>query len=259
MILASELDYLDSIRRSPLVRRLLSGALALDWAPARMVSDDPAKALGRASGRSHIWSRITRSMAKPAHEMALISPYFVPTAHGARYFTALVDNGVEVRVLTNALEATDVVAVHAGYARWREPLLKAGVRLYELKRTVPRHAFRDRGWAGSSGSSLHAKTFSVDRAQVFVGSFNFDPRSASLNTEMGFVIDSPRLARGLSDGLGARLMESAYELRLDENGRLQWLDREGEIVRVFDSEPNAGLWRRFQAFVLTLLPIEWLL
>lgn len=48
---------------------------------------------------------------------------------------------------------------------------------------------------GSSGSSLHSKTFSVDRSRVFIGSFNFDPRSARLNTEMDFVIDSPALAQ----------------------------------------------------------------
>lgn len=255
----SERAYLEAIRNAPLLTALLAGALEFEWAPIRMVSDDPAKALGRAPGGSHLWARLIETMAPPARELALISPYFVPTVHGARFFTGPTGKGVEVKVLTNALEATDVVAVHAGYARWRERLLEAGVRIHELKRTAPRDAFRDRGLAGSSGSSLHAKTFSVDGAQVFVGSFNFDPRSAMLNTELGFVIDSPRLAAGLSGTIGGNLAESAYELRLDGAGRLQWVDRAGGVERVFQSEPNAGLWRRIQVFVLALLPIDWLL
>ena len=259
VILPSQRAYLEAVRTAPLLPALLAGELELEWAHARMVSDDPAKALGRAAGQSHLWVRLMEAMAQPARELALISPYFVPTLHGTRHFTGLAGKGVEVKVLTNALEATDVVAVHAGYARWRERLLEAGVRLYELKRTAPRDAFRDRGLAGSSGSSLHAKTFSVDRNQVFVGSLNFDPRSAVLNTELGFVIDSPRLAARLSDGVGGKLAESAYELRLDAAGRLQWVDRAGGVERVLESEPNAGLWRRVQVFVLRLLPIDWLL
>jgi putative cardiolipin synthase len=47
---------------------------------------------------------------------------------------------------------------------------------------------------GGSDASLHVKTFAIDRSRIFVGSFNFDPRSAGLNTEMGVVVESPRLA-----------------------------------------------------------------
>jgi cardiolipin synthase C len=93
--------------------------------------------------------------------------------------------GVKIRVLTNALEATDVPAVHAGYAKRRKALLDAGIALFELMRPSHASQFKKAEFvSSSSGSSLHAKTFAVDGEQVFIGSFNFDPRSSELNTEM---------------------------------------------------------------------------
>ena len=93
--------------------------------------------------------------------------------------------GVDIAILTNSLAANDVAVVHAGYARWRKKLLRHGIALYELKPGPQKeHTPHDRGLTGNSGSSLHAKTFSVDENHVFIGSFNFDPRSAMLNTEM---------------------------------------------------------------------------
>src|SRR5690606_22057425 len=104
--------------------------------------------------------------------------------------------GVKVRILTNSLDATDVAAVHAGYAKWRKDLLKSGITLFEMNSFSSVTAGRkSKSSIGSSGASLHAKTFAVDGKRIFVGSFNFDPRSFNLNTELGFVIDSPALAR----------------------------------------------------------------
>jgi len=167
---------------------------------------------------------------------------------------------VKIRVLTNSLEATDVPPVHAGYAKRRKALLEAGIVLYELRRLAPRAARnKSAGPLGSSSASLHAKTFSVDRARGFVGSFNFDPRSAQLNTEMGFVIDSPALARRIETDFEQRIPENAYEVRLSESGALYWIERrDGQLLR-HDREPGASLWRRAGVRLLSLLPIEWLL
>ena len=107
---------------------------------------------------------------------------------------------------------------------------------------------------GSSDASLHAKTFAVDRSRIFVGSFNFDPRSARLNTEMGVVVESTALAAHLSDALDALLPHDAYEVRL-AGDKLEWIDVEARHT----SEPGAGLLRRLWIGLLSLLPIEWLL
>ncbi len=134
-------------------------------------------------------------MGSPTERIDIISAYFVPTRAGVAQLLNLVRKGVKIAILTNSLAANDVAVVHAGYARWRKKLLRYGVELYELKPTREHEtAVHDRGLTGNSGSSLHAKTFSIDGSKVFIGSLNFDPRSTLLNTEMGFVIESETLA-----------------------------------------------------------------
>jgi putative cardiolipin synthase len=255
--------YSEAIARSPFVRDLLAHLLTFDWSPTRMVSDDPAKGLGRAPEEAMLWHRLKASFDAPMRELRLVSPYFVPGSAGVEALTALARQGVQVTVLTNALEATDVAAVHAGYAKRRGALLAAGVALFELKRAGPgrptRGERRGRGGSGSSGSSLHAKTFSMDRSRVFIGSFNFDPRSARLNTEMGFVIDSPALASAMAERFANDVPTRAYQVDLDDAGRLRWIDRQDGVAIARDAEPGTTAWRRLVVALLSVLPIEWLL
>ena len=126
--------------------------------------------------------------------------------------------------------------------------------------TIARWSLTDRAsTSGVSNSSLHAKTFSIDDAQLFIGSFNFDPRSARLNTEMGFVIDSPALARSIADSFARDMPSRAYEVRLTPDGALQWIDRSSGSEVVHFEEPGATVWKRFVLRLLSWLPIEWLL
>jgi putative cardiolipin synthase len=113
--------------------------------------------------------------------------------------------------------------------------------------------------SGSSASSLHAKTFSVDRSRVFIGSFNFDPRSARLNTEMGFVIDSSALADEIAGRFADEVPTRAYQVRLGDGGKLQWIERVDGVEIVHEQEPGTDVWRRLMVVMLSLLPIEWLL
>jgi cardiolipin synthase C len=252
--------YVDAVRDSPFVTDLLEGRLAFEWAPARMISDDPAKGLGRAAPESLLPHKLQEALGELTETLDVVSPYFVPTASGVDAFTALADRGVRVRVLVNSLEATDVDAVHSGYAKRRKPLLEAGIRLYEMQ-LVPtgEGAGAGAGPFGSSASSLHAKTFTVDRARLFIGSFNFDPRSAALNTELGFVIESTVLAARLSAVFDDTIPEAAYEVHLSSSGALYWTEkRSGELVR-HDTEPGTSLMQRAFVRFLSWLPIEWLL
>jgi putative cardiolipin synthase len=253
--------YTSALRDSSFVHDLIEGTLELEWAVTRMVSDNPAKGLGRAAPETLLFQELKRALGDPVTGLELVSPYFVPTATGVAWFTALAKRGVEIKVLTNSLEATDVAFVHAGYAKRRKPLLKAGITLYELRRAMTTGPGPEKraGSMGSSGSSLHAKTFSADRARVFIGSFNFDPRSATLNTEMGFIIESPALAVQIDTTFRSRVPMDAYEVRLAESGQLFWVEpREGESLR-HDREPGTSLWRRAWVRFLSALPIEWLL
>jgi putative cardiolipin synthase len=241
------------------VRQLLAGQLALEWAPTTLVTDDPAKGLGRVPDDSLMWPRLRVLLGRPARGLAIISPYFVPGRRGVEYFRALARSGVAIEVLTNSLEATDVAAVHAGYAKRRSSLLNGGVSLFELKRHSPvvsRSSFR---LGRASASSLHAKTMSVDDARVFIGSFNFDPRSARLNTEMGFVIESPVMAQAIAGVFSGSVPERSYQVRIGSEGLLRWTELQSGRTRTFDQEPGTSVWRRLIVMLMSLLPIDGLL
>ncbi|MBK4735203.1 phospholipase D family protein [Noviherbaspirillum sp. DKR-6] len=266
-------QYLREVRETTLMRQLLSHSLPLEWTTARIFYDDPSKVVAREDrADGHLLPQLLEAMGKPRHELDLVSPYFVPGEEGTRSLTALSAAGVRVRILTNALAATDVAAVHAGYRKYRKALLAGGVTLYELKPVLTKPARRQEraekeergeghpyGSGGSSASSLHAKTFALDRLRVFVGSFNFDPRSARLNTEMGVVLESPVLAARLSGIFDERVPDDAYEVRLASDGGLEWIERSGDGERIWHNEPETGWLRRTWIRLLSVLPIEDLL
>jgi putative cardiolipin synthase len=175
-------------------------------------------------------------------------------------------------VLTNSLAATDVGAVHAGYAKYRKALLEGGVRVYELKpgdAVPPPEKGKGGGTGdgppgsgsrGSSASSLHAKTFAVDRERVFVGSFNLDPRSMRLNTEMGVIIDSPALSGQLARQFDTVIPQKAFEVRMQADGHgLEWIEQSPQGEMRYTTEPGAGALKRTWIDFLGVLPIEWLL
>jgi putative cardiolipin synthase len=256
-------SYRFALATRPFVQELLARTLPIEWAPATMLSDDPAKVLGRAKEHQLLFTRLKALVGTPSTVLRLISPYFVPGRNGLDYLTSLARHGVHIQILTNSLEATDVAAVHAGYAKRRLPLLRAGIALFELRRDAaapsPAKLRSGAGSMGSSGSSLHAKTFAVDDARVFVGSFNFDQRSARLNTELGFLIDSPVMAREIARSFAERIPQRAYRLSLGDSNHLQWEDGRDEQRLIVTSEPGARLWQRALVRILSLFPIEWLL
>ncbi|MFC5459772.1 phospholipase D family protein [Massilia niabensis] len=252
--------YLDAIRHSSFAEQLVERRLPLEWVAAGLVSDPPEKVLGQIPLEERMVEGMRELLGKPERQLDIVSPYFVPTHRAARAIEDIARGGATVRILTNSLEATDVAAVHAGYAKWRRQLLAAGVSMFELRRSwggaLPAAG---RGRFGSSASSLHAKTFGVDGRRVFIGSFNLDPRSIDLNTEMGLVIDSPLLAGQLGRTLDERMPGRAYEVRLDDSGKLYWLERtEGKVLR-HEEEPGTSAWQRAGVRILSFLPIDWLL
>ena len=282
--------YVRAVAQSPFTQELLAGRLPLQWARTTLVSDDPAKVLGQVPRQGLLITQLAPAIGQPQRQLDLVSPYFVPTEAGVRALAGLRRQGIAVRVLTNSLEATDVAVVHAGYARYRRPLIEEGVQLYELRRQigepdtpaadagVPRQGLpspaassggKSGGKAGvgsgsrpgSSGSSLHAKTFAVDGERIFVGSFNFDPRSAHLNTEMGLLIDSPEMASQMSRMLDQSLPSAAYHVQIDAHGRLSWTTESGTPPEPLTTttEPGSSAFKRLMLRVLGWLPIEGLL
>jgi putative cardiolipin synthase len=262
--------YLDEVKNTPFVEKLTDRTVKLEWAATQFVSDDPGKVLGQESEASKLAPQLLQLIGQPKKSVNLVSPYFVPGERGYDLFAQLRQQGTAVRILTNALESTDVAAVHAGYAKWRAPLLKTGVTLYEL-RAAPGAPSRKSiigtgsgsgaggSTGGSSGSSLHAKTFEVDNEKIFIGSYNVDQRSRELNTEMGLVVDSPAMARQLSDSFNRNMTERAYEVKLAPDGSLYWIGTQKGVVTRYDVEPGTTFLQRLGVTVLSWLPIDWLL
>jgi len=247
---APYLSHLSERRESQVLPA--SGSTLLWSAEVEVVSDPPAKAWDP-RGTGWLAERLLAILSAARCEVDLASPYFIPGSKGTRAFAALARRGVKVSVLTNSLAATDVVAVHGAYANYRKPLLESGVALYELRPEILREG---PSLFGSRGASLHTKAFTVDGETGFVGSFNFDPRSASLNTEMGVIFRDPRLAEQVRAVFAQQTApECSFRVSL-KGGRLVWSDGIAGSTRELYSEPSASLSRRLAALAIGLLPIE---
>lgn len=251
-------SFVSQVENDPVSRRLAAGELEFEVTGATLVSDAPDKTLGKTAAGGLMVERLAALLDEVRDEFDLVSPYFVPGRRGVREFLRLAQRGTRVRVLTNSLEANDVALVHAGYSKYRRQLLRGGVELYELKASsAPTVRRSDAGRIGSNATSLHAKTFSADRQRIFIGSFNFDPRSVYLNTEMGLLLDSPTMARRLHERLDDELDHVAYRVSLTSDGALHWEDRQSGKIHTVD--PNSGFAKRAIIRMAGWLPIEWLL
>nr|WP_041595283.1 phospholipase D family protein [Halorhodospira halophila] len=224
---------------------------------AELAVDNPSKALGHTGQPTTraVLNALTERFAGVEERLTLASPYFIPGAEGTAGLTGLAQRGVEVAILTNSLAATDVALAHSGYARRRQTLLEAGVDLYELRPSAWQHYRADAAFGlGASRASLHTKGAVFDGRAFFLGSFNLDPRSAHINTELGvFVRDA-----GMAETLEAIFQQAAeprfaYQLHLSDRGAVRWQDDTGATYR---RDPKAGWWRRFVAGFARLLPIE---
>jgi putative cardiolipin synthase len=256
--------YAEDLADDPVTADLVAGRVALQPARATLVSDAPDKTLGSVLKGELITDQLTSLLGRVERRLDLVSPYFVPGRRGVAQFGQLARRGAKLRVLTNSLEANDVALVHAGYRKYRRRLLESGVELLELKArpgvsTAPALPDRtdERRRLGTSSASLHAKTFGADGTIIFIGSFNFDPRSVWLNTEMGLLIESPVLASGLHAMMDEHLAALAYRVRLDPAGRMVWEDPQtGAVLR---HDPHSRPLQRAMIRIAGWLPIEWLL
>ena len=256
--------YHEAVRHEVSLAYQLTQTPVLEWVPVQLVCDPPSKALRRGEESAYLPAQIAQAIGQPKKTLDLVSPYFVPGDGGVEQLGQFPATGIKLRIVTNSLASNDVSAVHSGYAKHRLALLRSGASLFEL---IPeaQAAQTKRKWslsslAGSSWSSLHSKTIAVDGQRVFVGSFNLDPRSVRLNTEMGLVIQSHRLADAVSAGLDAQLISSAYQVQLAADGEsIQWIEQTPQGPVRYETEPKASFMRRLTVMLMTLLPIDWLL
>ncbi len=218
----------------------------------RLIADNPKKGSGWTSKSDLAITKIGELIASAKNSLHIASAYFIPGKLGTEFLTQTAEGGAQVSILTNSIASTDVLAVHAGYTKYRRDLLKAGVSLYELK---PRQ-----NASKEQRTSLHTKMLALDNQTVFIGSFNFDPRSVYLNCEMGFVIDSPAMASLTAGLFDEELQYGSYQPSLTPDRQMIWLESVKDSSNlIYQQEPNASWFDQVALVIIGLLPVEWLL
>ncbi|WP_415502434.1 phospholipase D family protein [Acinetobacter celticus] len=260
-------NYLDLANRSHAFENWLNHRIQFDWVKAEIVKDSPSKIKAKAKKEEHLNFQLIKHLNTPEQSVDIVSAYFVPEKEGTKKLAQLAENGVKVRVLTNSFKANDVPVVHAFYGKYRQDLLENDVQLYEflfnpnvenLNINTDELAKKAKvSMKGLSRSSLHAKLMALDEKQVFIGSFNFDPRSAYLNTEIGVLLNSPSLARAVHHTMDENLSKYAYKLVLDANQRMNWkIQLDNGKTRIYHKEPKMKWWQRTGMKMISWLPIE---
>lgn len=241
---------------------LKKGLLKLRWTTIDFFVDDVKKLSKNDNKSDRLVSQLREAIGTPKQDFTVISSYFVPTNRGIKELNQLVENGVKVTILTNSFKSNDVPIVHAGYREARFPMLKGGVHLYELKNTVDADLRRKKSTLGRPdvSTSLHTKAFAVDDRLAFIGSYNVDPRSANINTELGVVIYDKQLAKALHQMFDHRILNISYRLALQDNGLIwQTIEEPNPALILRQEEPDLSLINDIWIKIFSVLPIQWLL
>jgi putative cardiolipin synthase len=218
----------------------------LVWQDVRFISDAPGKNAGDSglSGGGASTSELISALRGAQHSVLIQSPYLILPEGGLELFAELHERGVRIRVSTNSLASTDNMPAFSGYYKQRPGLLNAGVELYEFKphpqiqatllERYPRLADQNPIFA------LHAKSMVIDGSQIFIGTFNLDPRSANLNTEVGVLIESQELGRQLTESI-------ERDIRPENS----WRTTSG-----FNPDGEVSYYQRLKLQFINLLPID---
>ena len=184
--------------------------------------------------------------------MHLFSPYFIPGKEALERIAKLRADGVAVHVVTNSLAVSDEPLVSIGLERHQTELLKIGVDLYELSSDRLKLDRTLKGLLGTSTGRLHAKLAFLDRRTVLVGSMNLDPRSSSINTEIGVRVVSPRLAEMVLAAFKVDALYGVYQVKLRPNGSgVRWIAVDGDTTEELDIDPDTSLWQRLRLMMLS--------
>jgi putative cardiolipin synthase len=240
-------------RDARIVSDLITGEREWVEAPVELLFDGPEPDQDPDHGM--VMAPMLASLQNAAtQDILILSPYFVPQQPMVDLIANRIQNGVRVRIVTNSLASTNQTAVHAGYKRYRKALLAAGAEIFELVSWADLTDFP--GSDEIVNTTLHSKVMVVDTSRLFVGSFNLDPRSAKINTEMGLLVSSPELAAEFIAGVDSVLETLTYRVTLNDKGKLAWhYTGDGKNI-VKTKEPETSWWRRTKVSFLGLLPIE---
>ncbi|MEE2826094.1 MAG: phospholipase D family protein [Planctomycetota bacterium] len=234
----------------------------LHWGPAKLLVDKvPTLGGSSQAGDSphETGVELSRMVDQTEHELQVETAYLILLEDGFAALERANERGVKVTLATNSLASNNHVSSFVGYRKQRRQLLATGAELFEMRPDAaseralftPQELDRYKTVFG-----LHCKTAVFDRKHVFVGSFNMDPRSTNLNTEMGFLVESPTLADAVLASIQQDISPGdSWQVVLQPDGRLAWITRRnGEVIMEPGSEPMATRARRVEADLLMPVP-----
>ena len=172
----------------------------LTWDEVQFIHDVPGKNSGThgLAGGGVTTTALAETLQRARVRIVIQSPYLIFPPGALDLFTGLVARGVEIAISTNSLASTDNLQAFSGYRKQRRKILAAGIKIFEFrpapaveKLLIARYAALEKS---APTFALHAKTMVIDGETLFVGTFNLDPRSSNLNTEVGVLIHSQTLA-----------------------------------------------------------------
>jgi len=188
-------------------------------------------------------------------ELLIVNAYIIPTDRGISLLHELNARGVDMRILTNSLASHDVPAVNSHYKGWRKAILESGAKLYEIRHDAAiQRLVSDTPPTRAKFMGLHSKGMVVDRERVYIGSMNYDPRSALINTEMGVFVESPGLAQALAALIERDIQpDNSWQVTLDDKGQLVWTDDKEVVTR----QPARNWWQRVEDVFFMSFPKEY--
>jgi putative cardiolipin synthase len=241
---------------------------SLVWARGDVVSDPPRKIEDSSPETRPVARRLDQELAQARQELLIEAAYFVPGEEELAILRQLRERHVSIALVTSALETTDVPIVYCAYQKYRRDLLAAGVDLYEYRvHSAQDHWYRTWYLLRPSYAALHSKVLVIDRRVTWIGSFNLDPRSHDLNTEVAVVVNSAELSAKLAESINEdRQPSRSWRIRLQPDPRPAAADRGGPPRLVLTWTGEAGgqpvtLFRepmsdgkRIEVFLLSLIP-----
>jgi cardiolipin synthase C len=178
-------------------------ARQMRWTDVEFISDKPGKNDNRVrlGGGGQSSAALARLVQGAQQRVVIQSPYLVASDEAVALLRQVRARGVSVRISTNSLASTDNLPAFSGYRNQRARLLEMGLQIFEYR---PAPAVQQQLVQRLSAVSriapvfaLHAKTLVIDSKTVYIGTFNFDPRSENLNTEVGVIVHDEALARAV--------------------------------------------------------------
>ncbi|HBE93087.1 MAG TPA: hypothetical protein DDW55_11390 [Gammaproteobacteria bacterium] len=232
------------------------------WGKARLLVDAVPELNGKPQTHAELdrtgvtLRRLSDGMRK---EIYIQSAYLIMSESGIKAITTAKNKGVKVKLATNSMATNNHLSAFVGYRKQRKKLLKAGAELYEMRPDAKseRALFTEAELKKyKTFFGLHAKTAVFDRKYAFVGSYNLDPRSANLNTEMGLLVESEPLAKAVAESIENDIAAgNSWQVILKDDGSVEWITVEnGEVTSELEKEPMTSKGRRAEADLLTIVP-----